>query len=109
MVRNWITLIVQKKGHWGGSKTAQVEECLPFRRGERPLGYFCPVEPQFALECLLAHPDSWPLIATATDVNLHTWASPRMPENPRPIKGGLTPFILLCEEILKRRRKLMDQ
>lgn len=63
---------------------------------------FCLVEPQFALECLLAQPDSRALIAMATDVNLHTWASPRMPENPRLIKGGLTPLILyIIQEVLE--------
>lgn len=45
VANNWITLIIHKKGSWGDSTTANVEEIREFRRGERPLGYFCRVEP----------------------------------------------------------------
>jgi hypothetical protein len=46
VAQNWITLIIQKKGDWGGSETAEVEEIQEFKRGERVLGYFCSVKPQ---------------------------------------------------------------
>ncbi len=42
---NWIELIIQKKGDWGGSNTAQIDEILEFKRGERVLGFFCRVHP----------------------------------------------------------------
>jgi hypothetical protein len=46
VAQNWITLIIQKKGDWGGFETAEVEEIQEFKRGERVLGYFCSVKPQ---------------------------------------------------------------
>ncbi|NIP28933.1 MAG: hypothetical protein GWN55_04375 [Phycisphaerae bacterium] len=44
--RNWITLIIQKKGNWGGSETAEVEGIQEFKRGRRVIGYFCRVKPK---------------------------------------------------------------
>ena len=46
VANNWITLIIQKKGNWGGSETAEVEEIQEFKRGERVIGYFCDVKPK---------------------------------------------------------------
>jgi hypothetical protein len=46
VAKNWITLIIQKKGDWGGSETAELEEIQEFKRGERILGYFCAVKPR---------------------------------------------------------------
>jgi Peptidase C10 family/Spi protease inhibitor len=43
---NWITTIIQKKGDWGGSETAEIVETQEFRRGERVLGYFFRVHPK---------------------------------------------------------------
>lgn len=42
---NWINLIIQKKGSWGGANTAFVEGIQEFKRGNRILGYFCHVKP----------------------------------------------------------------
>jgi len=46
VANNWITLIIQKRGNWGGSETAGVAEIQEFKRGERTLGYFCRVQPK---------------------------------------------------------------
>jgi len=46
VANNWITLIIQKRGNWGGSETASVAEIQEFKRGERTLGYFCHVQPK---------------------------------------------------------------
>ena len=46
VANNWITLIIEKKGDWGGSETAEVVEIREFKRDERVIGYFCHVEPQ---------------------------------------------------------------
>lgn len=46
VANNWITLIIQNKGSWGGSDTAEVEEIQEFKRGERVIGYFCSVSPK---------------------------------------------------------------
>jgi len=43
---NWITLIIQNDGDWGGAEWAQVEEIEEFKREERLLGYFFRVWPQ---------------------------------------------------------------
>ena len=44
--RNWVTLIIQKKGTWGGYETAEVEGIQEFKRGRRLIGYFCRVKPK---------------------------------------------------------------
>ena len=46
VANNWITLIIQSKGSWGGSETAEVETIQEFKRGDRLIGYFCRVYPQ---------------------------------------------------------------
>jgi hypothetical protein len=46
VAQNWVTLILQKKGKWGESKTAEVQDIQEFRQGERVLGYFCRVRPK---------------------------------------------------------------
>ncbi len=46
VANNWITLIILKKGDWGGSESAEVEEVQEFKRGDRSLGYFCGVKPK---------------------------------------------------------------
>lgn len=46
IARNWAALVIHHKGHWGGSPTAQVQACQEWKRGERVLGYFCPVNPE---------------------------------------------------------------
>ncbi len=43
---NWITMIIQKKGDWGGSETAEIDEIHEFKRGERVLGYLFRVKPR---------------------------------------------------------------
>jgi hypothetical protein len=46
VAQNWVTLIVHLKGSWGGTAAAQVLGVEEFRRGDRSLGYYCPVAPQ---------------------------------------------------------------
>jgi len=46
VAKNWVTLVIQKKGDWGGSKTADVGEIKEFTRRGRNLGYFCTVKPR---------------------------------------------------------------
>lgn len=46
VANNWVSLIIQKRGDWGGSETASVAEIQEFKRGGRTLGYFCRVQPQ---------------------------------------------------------------
>jgi len=46
VAKNWVTLIIQKKGNWGGSETAEVEGIREFKRGQRLIGYFCRVMPK---------------------------------------------------------------
>jgi hypothetical protein len=43
---NWIRMIIEKKGDWGGSKSAEIAEIQELKRGDRILGFFCRVEPQ---------------------------------------------------------------
>lgn len=46
VARNWVALIIHLKGGWGTAPTAQVLGVEELRRGERLLGYFCPVAPR---------------------------------------------------------------
>jgi hypothetical protein len=46
VANNWITLMIQKRGDWGGSTTAAVDEIQPFTSDGRTIGYFCRVRPQ---------------------------------------------------------------
>lgn len=46
VAKNWITLIIQKKGNWGGSETAEVEGIQEFKHEQRMIGYFCRVKPK---------------------------------------------------------------
>ena len=46
VANNWIALTLQKKGNWGGSDMAVIGEVQELKRGQRTLGYFCPVLPK---------------------------------------------------------------
>ncbi len=46
VAENWIRLIIDKKGGWGDSPTAEIEDIEEFRRNGRTIGYFCRVKPQ---------------------------------------------------------------
>lgn len=43
---NWITLIINKKGDWGGSDTAVVEDIRELKRMGKTIGYFSEVSPR---------------------------------------------------------------
>ena len=45
VAQNWISLMIQAKGHWGGSETAEVANVQEFTRGATTIGYFCEVQP----------------------------------------------------------------
>jgi len=46
VANNWIALTLQKKGNWGGSDMAVIGEVQQLKRGQRTIGYFCPVLPK---------------------------------------------------------------
>jgi len=46
IARNYVSLVLVNEGDWGGSEVAEVASIEEFRRGDRTLGYFCPVQPQ---------------------------------------------------------------
>lgn len=43
---NWIQMIINYKGNWGGAESAYLNSVQEFRFNERTLGYFCDIEPQ---------------------------------------------------------------
>ncbi len=45
VAENWITMIVEFTGSWGGAPSAVVGEIEELRRGGRLLGYWCHIEP----------------------------------------------------------------
>jgi hypothetical protein len=45
IAENWITTVINSKGHWGVSESANVTDVAEFRRGDRVLGYYCEIEP----------------------------------------------------------------
>ena len=44
--QKWVDLVVIKTGGWDGSRTARVVGCRELCRGDRLLGYYCPVAPE---------------------------------------------------------------
>jgi hypothetical protein len=46
VAQNWVTMTIRQQGNWGGSQTAQIGEIRQFKRGDRVIGYFCPVSPK---------------------------------------------------------------
>ena len=46
VANNWVSLVLHHDGGWGQSKAAKVEHIQEFKRGNRTLGYYCPVKPQ---------------------------------------------------------------
>jgi len=46
VAKNWVSYIVHRKGNWGGARIASLQEVLEFKRNDRTIGYFCPVQPQ---------------------------------------------------------------
>ena len=45
VAENWITSVINFKGHWGSAAKASVVGVSEFKRGDRVLGYYCTVEP----------------------------------------------------------------
>jgi hypothetical protein len=45
VAQNWISLIINLEGDWGGLKTAEVTAVDEFKRSNRVLGYVCHVSP----------------------------------------------------------------
>jgi hypothetical protein len=45
VAENYVRLILEKDGSWGGQERVNVGAVEPFLRGETLLGYYCPVEP----------------------------------------------------------------
>ena len=46
VAQNWISLITRIKGHWAGSQAAEAVSCEKFKKGNKPIGYFCRVKPR---------------------------------------------------------------
>ena len=46
VAENWIGVILDREGDWGGSSFATLVDCQELMRDGRALGYFCPVRPQ---------------------------------------------------------------
>jgi len=45
VAQNWVTLIVEKEGTWGGAEAASVKEMLDLKQGDRLLGYLFRIQP----------------------------------------------------------------
>jgi len=43
---NYVSYVLQTEGVWGRSRDARVTSVQEFRRGDRVLGYYCPVDPE---------------------------------------------------------------
>ncbi len=46
VANNWIALIIQQRGDWGGSETAEIEGVQEFKRRQHLIGYFCYIKPK---------------------------------------------------------------
>lgn len=96
VANNWITLIIEKKGDWGGSETAEVEEIQEFKRGERVIGYFCHVKPKGYIVISL-HKELVPVKAYSVKHNLDPESDEGMADL---VKGGLERVLNRIEEQL---------
>jgi len=96
VANNWITLIIEKKGDWGGSETAEVEEIQEFKRGERVIGYFCHVKPKGYIVISL-HKELVPVKAYSAKHNLDPESDEGMADL---VKGGLERVLNSIEEQL---------
>jgi len=60
---NWIQIITEQNGHWGGSETAIAGAIEDFQFEEKLIGYFCNVQPKgfmvFSLHHQLAPVKAW--------------------------------------------------
>jgi len=81
IARNYVSFILTNEGDWGGSESAEVVSIEEFKRADRTLGYFCPVQPQGYL-VLSLHKELAPVRAYSSRCNLN-------PEN----EEGLTDLI----------------
>ena len=70
IANNWVNFIIRNTGAWGGAKTATIYEVVEFKRGDRLLAYFCPVEPQgFILVSLLRELPPVKAYSTSSDLD----------------------------------------
>ena len=70
IANKWISFMVHKKGNWGGSPTAYVDEVLEFKRDDRLLGYYCRVIPNgFVIVSLLKELAPVKAYSSATDLD----------------------------------------
>ena len=91
VANNWLRLIIQNKGSWGGSDTAMIQQIQQLKRGDRVLGYFCDVSPRGYIVVSL-HKQLAPVKAYSAACNL----------NPASNKGMADLIKDRMEQILKR-------
>jgi len=96
VANNWITLIIQEKGNWGGSETAEVEEIQEFKRGERVIGYFCRVKPKGFIVVSL-HKELAPVKAYSAVSDLDPESEEGMADL---IKGGMERVLDWTEQLV---------
>ena len=70
IARNYVSFILCNEGSWGGSESADVASIEEFKRGDRMLGYFCPVQPEGFL-VLSLHKELAPVRAYSGRCNLN--------------------------------------
>ena len=93
MAQNWTTRVIRTFGSWGGSPYARVLGIQPFNRGDRQLGYFCPVEPRGYLVVSL-HKELAPVKAYSETDTLDPSSNEGIADV---IKGGLERMISAAE------------
>ncbi len=96
VAKNWVSLIIEKRGSWGRSKTAEVEWIEEFARGDRLLGYFCPMKPGGYVVVSLRK-ELAPVKAYSADSNLDPASDEGMADI---IKGGMERILDRIEERL---------
>ncbi len=69
IARNYVSFILINEGGWGESESAVVASVEEFKRGDRTLGYFCPVQPQ-GFMVLSLHKELAPIRAYSNRSNL---------------------------------------
>ncbi len=113
---NWINIIIQKKGSWGGSESAYIDDIQFFKHLGESIGYFCNVEPKGYIILTLRKEFS-PVKAYSainnlnpdSDVGIADFIKGKMADKIRQIEKRLGPLSKISSEALENILKTNHQ
>jgi len=94
VANNWIELIIQKRGDWGSSDFASIDEIHELKYDDQTIGYFCRVRPQGFI-VLSLHKAFPPVKAYSTQNDMAPDSEKGMADL---VKGNMKHVIDACEK-----------